>query len=89
MPVVELRGGIPVGLWMGLPIAQVFVLCVLGNLAPVPIILAALRSERIQKAAKPFLQRARRKVQSQLHAISKARLLRETLRFFACARYHV
>lgn len=43
MPVVELRGGIPVGIWMGMPIAKVLGLCVAGNMIPIPIILLALR----------------------------------------------
>lgn len=32
MPVVELRGAIPVGVWMGLPLAKTLALCVLGNM---------------------------------------------------------
>jgi uncharacterized membrane protein len=62
MPVVELRGGIPVALWMGLPIAHAFALCVAGNLLPIPLILLALKSETVQRLAKPVLDRARRKV---------------------------
>ncbi|KAG5175079.1 putative small multi-drug export protein-domain-containing protein [Tribonema minus] len=61
MPVVELRGGIPVGLWMGLPIAKVFGLCVAGNMVPIPLILLALRSSAVQNVLKPFLDRARSK----------------------------
>lgn len=59
MPVVELRGGVPVGIWMGMPIAKVFGLCVAGNMIPIPIILLALRSSFVQKLAKPVLDRAR------------------------------
>ena len=61
MPVVELRGGVPVGIWMGMPIAKVFGLCVAGNMIPIPIILLALRSAFVQKLAKPVLDRAREK----------------------------
>lgn len=61
MPVVELRGGVPVGIWMGMPIAKVFGLCVAGNMVPIPIILLALRSAFVQKLAKPVLDRAREK----------------------------
>lgn len=42
MPVVELRGGIPVGVWLGLPKSQIFLLAVIGNMIPVPIILLAM-----------------------------------------------
>ncbi|CAM9771935.1 unnamed protein product [Hapterophycus canaliculatus] len=61
MPVIELRGGVPVGIWMGMPIAKVFGLCVAGNMIPIPIILLALRSPFVQKLAKPVLDRAREK----------------------------
>lgn len=61
MPVVELRGGVPVGIWMGMPIAQVFGLCVAGNMLPIPVILLALRSSFVQRLAKPVLDRARAK----------------------------
>ncbi|TFJ85278.1 hypothetical protein NSK_003701 [Nannochloropsis salina CCMP1776] len=44
LPVVELRGGVPVGLWMGIPAAQTFLLACLGNLIPVPLILLVLRN---------------------------------------------
>lgn len=39
LPVVELRGGIPVGAAMGLPFWQVYLICALGNLLPVPFII--------------------------------------------------
>lgn len=61
MPVIELRGGVPVGIWMDMPIAKVFGLCVAGNMIPIPIILLALRSKFVQKLAKPVLDRAREK----------------------------
>ena len=52
MPVVELRGAIPVGVWLDLPIATVFPLCVAGNMVPIPIILFALRSKFVQKVSR-------------------------------------
>ena len=39
LPIVELRGGIPAGAAMGLPFWQVYLICVLGNLLPVPFII--------------------------------------------------
>ena len=39
LPVVELRGAIPVGIGMGLNIFAVYIIAVLGNSIPVPIIL--------------------------------------------------
>ena len=44
MPVVELRGAIPIGALMGLPLPKVFALCVAGNMAPILPLLLALRS---------------------------------------------
>jgi uncharacterized membrane protein len=44
LPVVELRGGVPVGLWMGLPPTQTFALACIGNFLPVPFILLALNN---------------------------------------------
>lgn len=63
MPVVELRGGVPVGMWMGMPIVKTFALCVAGNMIPIPVILLALRSQFVQKLAKPVLDRAREKAE--------------------------
>ncbi len=39
VPVVELRGAVPIGVGMGLPLAATYIVCVLGNMAPVPFIL--------------------------------------------------
>lgn len=61
MPVVELRGGVPVGIWMGMPLVKTFGLCVAGNMVPIPVILLALRLRFVQKFAKPVLDRARAK----------------------------
>mmetsp|Transcript_4730 Transcript_4730/g.5913 ORF Transcript_4730/g.5913 Transcript_4730/m.5913 type:complete len:290 (-) Transcript_4730:25-894(-) len=63
LPLVELRGGVPVGLWMGLAVPQVMLLCILGNMIPIPLLLAALRSERIKKLLTPLLNRAAQKTE--------------------------
>lgn len=42
LPLIELRGAIPIGVAMGLPTLEVFLLAMLGNLAPVPFILLLL-----------------------------------------------
>lgn len=39
MPIVELRGGVPIGAAMDLPFWQVYLICVLGNLLPVPFLI--------------------------------------------------
>jgi ferredoxin--NADP+ reductase len=61
MPVVELRGAIPVGVWMGLPIYQVFLICVVGNMIPILPILLVLKNESLKKLMSPILQRAEKK----------------------------
>ena len=38
VPLVELRGAIPIALGLGLPAIPSIILCVLGNMLPVPII---------------------------------------------------
>ena len=39
IPIIELRGAIPLGAALGLPLWQTFILSVVGNILPVPIIL--------------------------------------------------
>ena len=43
VPVVELRGAIPIGIAAGLPPAVAYAVAVLGNLVPVPFILLLIR----------------------------------------------
>jgi len=61
MPVVELRGAIPVGVWMGLPIQQVLPICVLGNMAPIIPLLFLLKNDSLKKLMSPILKRAEKK----------------------------
>lgn len=48
MPVVELRGAVPVGVWMGLPITKILPVCVLGNMAPIIPLLFLLRNDKLK-----------------------------------------
>ncbi len=43
LPIVELRGAIPFGVGMGLNVFRVFLLSVIGNLIPVPIVIWLIR----------------------------------------------
>lgn len=43
VPVVELRGGIPAGVAMGLPIPTALLAAVLGNMLPVPFVILFIR----------------------------------------------
>ena len=38
LPLIELRGAIPVGIGMGLPILPTYLVCVVGNMLSVPFI---------------------------------------------------
>ena len=44
VPIVELRGAIPIGVGMGLPLWHVYVLSIIGNMLPVPFIFLFARS---------------------------------------------
>lgn len=43
LPIVELRGAIPVGVAFGLPVWQAAVISVVGNIIPAPFIIAFIR----------------------------------------------
>lgn len=43
LPIVELRGAIPIGCGFGLPFWENYLVCTLGNLLPVPFILLFIR----------------------------------------------
>ncbi|MDD6199811.1 MAG: small multi-drug export protein [Firmicutes bacterium] len=38
VPLIELRGGVPIALGMGLPYFEALTVCVIGNMLPVPLI---------------------------------------------------
>ncbi len=43
LPIIELRGAIPVGMAMGMSAKHAFITCYLGSLIPVPILLFGIR----------------------------------------------
>lgn len=55
LPVVELRGAIPIGLGLGLPVLPTYVVAVLGNMAPVPFIYLFARKFLIWGYNKPLI----------------------------------
>lgn len=61
MPVIELRGAVPVGVWMGLPISQVLPVCVLGNMVPIVPLLFLLKNDKLKELMSPILSRAEKK----------------------------
>ncbi|GAX13963.1 ferredoxin--NADP+ reductase [Fistulifera solaris] len=61
LPIVELRGAIPVGIWMGLPISKVLPVCILGNMIPILPLLLLLRNKTLKNAMNPILTQAEKK----------------------------
>lgn len=55
VPIIELRGAIPIGLAMGLPALPTYALCVVGNMLPVPIIYLFARRFLIWGCDKPLI----------------------------------
>ncbi len=55
VPLIELRGAIPIGLGMGLPILPTYLVCVLGNMLPVPFIYLFARKFLIWGYHKPLI----------------------------------
>ena len=55
VPIVELRGAIPIGLGLGLPALTTYFLCVLGNMLPVPFIYLFARKFLIWGYHKPLI----------------------------------
>ena len=55
LPIVELKGSIPVGVAMGIPLWEAFLIAWLASAVPVPFILLFLRPLiRYMKSTKPF-----------------------------------
>ena len=55
VPLVELRGAIPYSQVIGLPLLQSYVICIIGNMLPVPIIYLFARKVLEWGADKPFI----------------------------------
>lgn len=55
LPIVELRGAIPVGLAWGLPVVPTYIIAVLGNMLPVPFIYLFARKFLIWGCDKPII----------------------------------
>lgn len=55
VPIVELRGAIPISQGMHLPIIQSFIICIIGNMIPVPFIYLFARKVLEWGADKPII----------------------------------
>ena len=54
VPIVELRGAIPISQGFGLPLLQSYIICVIGNMLPVPVIFFFARKVLIWGKDKKF-----------------------------------
>ena len=57
VPIVELRGAIPISQGFGLPLLQSYIICVTGNMLPVPVIFFFARKVLIWGKDKKFIGR--------------------------------
>ena len=55
VPIIELRGAIPIGLGLGLPALPTYLVCVVGNMLPVPFIYLFARRFLIWGCDKPLI----------------------------------
>ncbi|MGN0663074.1 MAG: COG2426 family protein [Faecalibacterium sp.] len=55
VPIIELRGAIPIGLGLGLPALPTYLVCVVGNMLPVPFIYLFARRFLIWGCDKPLM----------------------------------
>ncbi len=69
LPVLELRGAVPLGLTLGLHPASTYILAVVGNMLPMPVIVTLLhpfmfrlrRSPRVSEIIESYYRRTRAK----------------------------
>ncbi len=55
VPIVELRGAIPVGVGMGLEFLPTYITCIIGNMLPVPVIFFFARKVLLWGCDKPYI----------------------------------
>ena len=55
VPLIELRGAIPISQLVGLPLLQSYIICIIGNMLPVPIIYLFARKVLLWGADKPLI----------------------------------
>ena len=55
VPLIELRAAIPYSQYYGLPIVTSYIICIIGNMVPIPIIYLFARKVLIWGADKPVI----------------------------------
>ncbi len=80
MPVIELRGALPMGLGLGLPVPLAFAAAVIGNMLPVPFIILFINRvfrflSRHVAVLRNLLERIERRAMSKKEIIDRYELL--------------
>ncbi len=79
LPIVELRGAIPVGIGMGLPVWSTYLVCIVGNILPVPFLIlfskTLLNCLSTWPKIGPFFQRFMKKADEKAQNLGKYELL--------------
>lgn len=79
LPIVELRGAIPIGLSMGLSTLPTFIVAIIGNLLPVPFIILFAKKVLFflakQKKVGPFFQKIIDRANAKAEKFGKYELL--------------
>ena len=55
VPLIELRGAVPIALGMDLPVLETYIVCILGNMLPVPLIYFFARKILVWGADKKYI----------------------------------
>lgn len=55
VPLIELRGGVPMAMGMGIPAMESIVVCAIGNMLPVPVIYLFARKVLLWGRDKPYI----------------------------------
>ncbi len=76
LPVVELRGAIPVGVALGLPHLTTFIVAYIGNLLPVPFIILFIRNifewmKKHSKALGRFAEKMEKRAEDKKETVQK------------------
>lgn len=55
VPLIELRGAVPIALGMDIPVLETYIICIIGNMLPVPLIYFFARKVLIWGADKKYI----------------------------------
>ena len=88
LPVLELKASIPVGLAMGLPLWETFLIAVIGSTIPVPFILLLLRPFFRWCKGRPFFHGIAEKLEGRFRKKASGVRKYSLLGLFLFVRFH-